>query len=175
MSRHPRKRGFQAISQGDKGEHALKQWAKFSKDLSAITDIELATLKIHIVIEGVLRYLLAARLDVPESVLKDLGFATLLELSLGGIGNGHLLGGIRALNRARNSLSHTLESVDVLHGELDKFVRGIGYMAPAKKTDWPTTSTEQLRVLKSTFDKAGYAIVSLAVAADSRLTGIALW
>ena len=158
------------MSQGDKGEQAMTNWANFSVDsFSTITDIELATLKIHIVIEGVLRYLLAARLNIAESVLvnRHISFATLLELGLGGIGNDHLRGSIRALNSARNSLSHRFENAEV-HKELEKFVRGIGYMTSAKKIDWPKTSTEQLRVLKDAFTEAGYAIISLAVAADSR-------
>lgn len=156
------------MSQGFK---AVTQWAKFEEDsLSTITDIELATLKIHIVIEGVLRYLLAARLDISEDELEKqrLPFATLLELSLGGKGNDHLLGSLRALNKARNALSHRLESADV-HGELEKFVCQIGYMTSAKKIDWPTTSTEQLRVLQDAFKVAAYEVVSLAIAADSRL------
>src|SRR5258705_444001 len=97
-------------------DHPLFRWAKFTAErFSSITDVELAILKIHLVIEDALRYLLAARLGVPEDSLVDIRitFDATSKLALAGIGDCHLIGGIRALNRARNSLSHSIEAPDV--------------------------------------------------------------
>src|SRR5687768_12528002 len=99
----------------NKNDHPIMRWANFtSEHLTQIGDLELATLKVHLVIEDALRYLLATRLRMTEGLFEDLriDFSLLAELTLRG-GNPLLLGAIRALNAARNAISHHVDSPDL--------------------------------------------------------------
>ena len=147
-------------------DHPIVKWAKMSVDhLGNIGDIELATLKVHLVLEDGLRYLLAARLGLPksETALSStrIDFSLLLELALSGSVNPHLLGALRALNAARNALSHEVESPNV-QDRLAAFCGEIGYMTGEKLT-WPKERGEQIVALRNAFDEAGAAIFDLAV------------
>ena len=51
----------------DNDESAIIRWVRFSAEsLTKIDDIELAALKIHIVLEGALKFLLSKRLTANE-------------------------------------------------------------------------------------------------------------
>jgi hypothetical protein len=147
-----------------KDEGALGRWLSFSNEsLSKIDDIELAALKIHLVLEDALKYLLGSRLGTDEEDFFDLqiDFRTLADIALAGIGNGHLLGALRALNTARNHLSHRMES-QLFSEKLEVFVMEIAYMR-GQKTKWPKEPQEQLGFLKKSFDDAAYAIFDIAI------------
>ena len=149
--------------------HPALRWAKFSAEhFSRITDVELAALKIHVVIEEILRCLLAARLKVSEDSLVKLHltFDMTSKLALMGIGDAHLIRGIKALNKARNALSHSVESGDVQE-QLTVFVREIGCMKK-RKFDLPTSSSEQLDALHDAFNGAANAILDLIDAAEQK-------
>ena len=149
-----------------KDDDAITRWVRFTDDrFATITDVELATLKIHLVIEVVLRYLLAARLGVKENSLPRINsFELLSQLALAGE-DSHLVGGIRALNDARNSVAHR-ESRD-LQDKLADFVREMGHNK-RKKIDWSTDTSVQLHALGEAQEEAGAAIIVLAQDAEKR-------
>ena len=152
-------------------DHPIFAWAKFSsKQFSRITDLELAVLKIHLVIEEALRYLLEARLRVSEGSLDKLklrvNFDTKCKLALVGLGYVHLFRGIQALNKARNALAHSVESADV-QKQLAIFVKEIGCMRK-QEVDWPESPSEQLNVLKDAFDETANAILDRAFAFEQK-------
>jgi len=148
----------------DKDDSAIITWLRFSEgSLSKIDDIELATLKIHLVLEDALKYLLSRRLSSDDDTFSDLriDFSTLLEIALAGINNPHLLGALRALNKARNHISHRVDSSEFAE-RLEVFVREIGYMQ-AEKPKWSADSLDQLGFLRKAFHDAAYAIFAFAV------------
>jgi len=137
-----------------------------------LEDVELATLKIHIVIEELLIFLLSVRLGVAELTLRnkiktDMGsisFYYLLEIALTGTKNQHLLGSLRKLNNARNSISHTLDKTEVLE-KLEGFVGLVADNLKAPNTPKPFWSTEtigQLDALQTAFNIAAWHIIALA-------------
>ncbi len=153
----------------NKSDHPIVRWASFSVDhLTQIGDIELATLKVQLVVEDALRYLLAARLGLAENALIEhrIDFSPLMELALVGIADLHLIGGIKALNAARNALSHSVESPRV-QKQLEIFVREIGYMKK-EKVSWPASTPDQLQALRTAFDDAVGAIFDLAIVAEQK-------
>ena len=148
----------------NKDEGALVRWLGFSsEDLVKINDIELTTLKIHLVLEDALKCLLASRLKTNEDVFFDssIGFKTLVEIALAGVTNDHLRGALRSLNTARNQMSHCVESNE-FNEKLEIFVREIGYML-GRKTVWPADLNERLRLLREAFDDAAYEIFDIAI------------
>ena len=145
-------------------EPAIIKWLNFSeKSLSKIEDIELATLKIHIVLEDALRFLLSKRLLVDEDYFDNqrIEFAKLVEIAVAGMNNQHLLGALRALNSARNSISHRLTSTAVLE-KLKIFVDEIAYMQ-SEKPIWPSDIVGQRESLKKAFYDAGFTIFDFAI------------
>lgn len=156
----------------DESEHTIMKWVNLSVDhLPQIGDLELATLKVHLVIEDCLRYLLASRLALPtpETALSAtrLDFSQLLELALVGTPNGHLRGALRAINRARNALAHYVESPNVQQ-DLAIFCQETGYIN-GTTVKWPISREERLMVLKQAFDDAGITILQLAIAEQDKL------
>src|SRR5437588_9455514 len=114
----------------DKTEHPISRWATFSVEhLVEIGNLELATLKIHLVIEDALRYLLAGSLKVQDHQVSPihLDFSSLAELGLVAIADPHLIGAVRSLKAARNSLSHHVDSPQ-LHAKLSVFCQEIAYL-----------------------------------------------
>jgi hypothetical protein len=152
-----------------KGDDAISRYVRFTDEhFSTITDVELATLKIHLVIEAVLRYLLAARLGIKEDLLpkpSQLRFGLLYELALAGVEDRHLVKGIKALNSARNSVAHR-ESPDLQ----DKLADFVCEIRRSKRTefDWPMDTSVQLRALGEAQEEAGAVIIELAQAAEKR-------
>jgi hypothetical protein len=147
-----------------KDDGALIRWLTFSSEsLSKIDDIEFATLKIHLVLEDALKYLLASRLGVDDQFFSDsrIDFSVLVEVALAGMNKGGLLGALRALNTARNHLSHRMESPKFIE-ELEVFVCQIANMQ-RKKIKWPTEPTNQLHLLKESFNEAASAIFDIAI------------
>jgi hypothetical protein len=111
-------------------EPAIIKWLTLSEDsLKKIDNIELATLKIHIVLEDALKFLLSKRLFVNENYFDDkhIEFSKLVEIAVAGMNNPHLLGALRSLNKARNKISHRLASSEVLK-HLKNFVFEVAYM-----------------------------------------------
>jgi hypothetical protein len=153
----------------NKNDHPIAKWASFGVDhLPQIGDVELATLKMHLVVEDALRYLLAARLGLAENSLLDhrIDFAVLQELALAGMDNPHLLGAMRALNAARNHLSHVVASSKT-EENLVVFVREISYMKK-KNVQWPSSISEQLETLTDAFNEATISVFDMAVAAEEQ-------
>jgi len=143
---------------------AIITWLSFSvESLTKIDDIELAALKIHIVLEDALKFLLSKRLISNEDAFNKLRieFSKLLEITLSGINKPHLLGALRALNDARNSISHYINP-SVVSEKLEIFVREIAYMH-GEKLDWPSDLKDQLSSLRKAFYDAGYAIFDFAI------------
>jgi hypothetical protein len=156
----------------DESEHPIMKWVNLSVDhLPQIGDLELATLKVHLVLEDCLRYLLAARLALPtpETALSGtrIEFSLLLELAFAGNPNGHLCGALRAINSARNALAHHVESPK-LQEKLAIFCQEAGYI-DGTTVKWPMSKEEQLIVLKQAFDDAGVTILKLAIAEQDKL------
>jgi len=148
----------------EKEKDALVRWVIFTNEsLSKIDDIELATLKIHLVLQDALKYLLASRLGVDGDAFFDLqcDFPVLAKIALAGTDNRHLLGALLALNTARNHMSHRIGSPNFTE-RLEVFVREIGHMQE-KPTEWPRELPEQLSLLKDAFGGAAYAIFDVAI------------
>ena len=146
-----------------KDDGALGRFLTFATDqLTTITDIELATLKIHLVIEDTLKFLLSKRLGATDEKFFDvqIGFPLLVDVALAEINNPHLVGALRVLNTARNHLSHRIESPNFIDA-IKTFVCEIANMQK-KKIKWSTESTEQLSLLKDAFEDAAGAIFEIA-------------
>lgn len=145
-------------------EPAIIKWLNLSQEsLLKIEDIELATLKIHIVLEDALKFLLSKRLLVDENYFDDkrIEFSKLVEIAVAGINNQHLLGALRSLNRARNKISHRLTSPPVVIEHLKSFVFNVAYMQ-GEKPDWPSDPAGQRECLRKAFYDAGFAIFDFA-------------
>lgn len=156
----------------DNDESAIIRWLRLSEEsLTKIDDIELAALKIHIVIEDALRFLLSKRLTANEDTLDDLRieFKNLLEIALAGINNPHLLGALRALNKARNNISHHIDSAAVSE-KLEVFVREIAHMQGVKP-HWPSDLSGQIESLRKAFYDAGYTIFDFAINSTPKAKG----
>lgn len=100
------------------GENAIGRWASFSAErLATIGGVELSILKSHLILEDVLKFVLAKRLGLSDDAFFDLRveFPTLLRVAMAGVDKPHLVGALRALNSARNHVSHRVESAEVSH------------------------------------------------------------
>jgi hypothetical protein len=87
-------------------------------------------------------------------------------VTLAGTDAAHLRGALRAINKARNNLSHHLES-SKFSESLETFVREIGNIHD-RKTDWPSDLNEQLRLLREAFDEAAHTIFDIAINKPSK-------
>jgi hypothetical protein len=89
-------------------ETAFNRWLGSIPQLQAITDVELLTLKIHLVAEATLQHLLAQRLGEDETRFKDLrvGFESLISLALPSEDSDRLQSALMELNKARNAVTH---------------------------------------------------------------------
>ena len=153
----------------EKDDSPFIRWIRYSSEsLKLIDNVELTTLKIHLVLENSLRFLLSKRLGLTDNALDDLriNFGTLLEIATFGLGADDLLGALRALNNARNSMSHEVESPK-FRENLGKFLKEIARLRKRKHT-WPVETTEELQRLREAFDDAATAIFDLAFAAEAR-------
>lgn len=156
----------------DNNEGAIIKWLSFSEEsLTKINDIELATLKIHIVLEDTLKFLLSKRLIASEDIFDDfwIEFSKLVKIALAGINNPHLLGALRALNKARNSISHRINSSAVLIN-LEVFVSEIVHMQ-GEKPHWPSDIQNQRNSLRKAFYDAGYTIFDFAINSTPKSIG----
>lgn len=156
----------------DNNEGAIIKWLSFSEEsLTKIDDIELATLKIHIVLEDALKFLLSKRLIANEDIFNDfrIEFSKLVKIALAGMNNPHLLGALQALNKARNSISHRINSSAVLKN-LEVFVREIAHMQ-GEKPHWPSDLTNQRNSLRKAFYDAGYTIFDFAINSTPKIGG----
>jgi hypothetical protein len=105
-------------------DSALIRWLGYSPRLNEIADVELLTLKLHVVAEDALRHLLAMRLGVTEAAVRGvhLGFETLANLALAGDSRDTLLDAALALNAARNGVAHRLDGTK-FHENIADFLR----------------------------------------------------
>lgn len=143
---------------------AIIKWLNLSQEsLVEIEDIELATLKIHIVLEDALKFLLSKRLLVDENYFDDIRieFSKLVEIAVAGMNNQHLLRALRSLNRARNKISHRLTPSKVIE-HLTNFVSEVAHMQ-GEKPDWPSDLSEQRECLRKAFYDVGFAIFDFAI------------
>lgn len=151
----------------EKDDSPFVRWIRYSSDsLTRIDDVELATLKIHLVLEDSLRFLLAKRLGLADNALDNLRieFGKLLEIATFGLGADHLLSALRALNNARNHISHKVESSE-FREKLGTFLREIAHLRKRKHI-WPVDTMEELRLLRKAFDDAATEIFDLAFAEE---------
>lgn len=142
----------------------ISRWARFSTEkLTTIGDIELAVLKIHLVLEDALKFVLAKRLGMPDDAFFDLRieFKTLLDISMAGIRKAHLVGALRKLNEARNHISHRVESAEV-PDKLAKFVQEVG-RAVHQPLSWPVDTKERLAILQKCLDETAVALFEIAL------------
>jgi hypothetical protein len=150
----------------DKEKGAIIRWVDYSeKSLAKIQDIELLTLKGHLLIEDALKFLLATRLHVEEEVLFDLSIDSfpLIELALAGKDGddvAHLRGALRAINNARNRMAHRIESPEFVE-KIETFVREIGYMRK-RTVPWPSAVDQQTEVFRAALDEAIIEIFGIA-------------
>ncbi len=89
-------------------------------------------------------------------------FNVLFQIALAGIDNPHLFQAIRALNCARNKISHNIDSSSIVSQHLEDFVREVALMQ-GEKHHWPSDLTGQLEILRKAYYDAGYAIFDLAL------------
>jgi hypothetical protein len=150
-----------------KGEDAIDQFGRWIEDALKINDIELLTLKGHVVIEDALKYLLAAKLkaDLTEFVttIRINHFPTLVTLAFAGEGPlyDQLGEALHALNEARNKAAHWIEDPRFIE-RLASFVDQIAGM-DGSTHKWPTESEEQLAGVRWALDEAATAILSRAM------------
>lgn len=145
-----------------KEANAVSRWADFSGEkLTAIGEVELAIIKVHVVFEDLLKFVLANRLGVPdgEFIEERIPFKILLKISLAGTSSSHLVGALRALTRARNGISHQVEAEDVSKN-LRTFALEIGH-AVNSPLSWPENPADQVKVLQQCLDEAVVELVSL--------------
>jgi hypothetical protein len=94
-------------------DHPIARWSRAQTEiLTRIGDIELGILKSHLMLEDVLKFVLAKRLHAGDDEFRDLrlDFSTLVDVAMAGLAKPHLVGALRALNAARNHVSHRVES-----------------------------------------------------------------
>lgn len=106
-------------------DNAFFRWLGYVPKLEAIDDLELLTLKIHVVVEDALQHLLAHRLDIDEKQMKKirLRFQFLVTLALGGLdAPEQLRPALLALDDARNFAAHRIGSVDFTNS-LQAFIK----------------------------------------------------
>ena len=146
-----------------KDTDSVSRWARFSTEqLATIGDIELAVLKIHLVLEDALKFVLAKRLGVPDDAFFDLRieFYKLLDISMAGINKPHLVGALRKLNEARNHISHRVASAEV-SDKLATFVQEAG-RATQQLLSWPPDTTKRLAILQTCLDGTAVALFEIA-------------
>jgi hypothetical protein len=151
----------------DHTDHPIVRLAKFAIDqLPTIGDVELATLKVHLVVEDALRYLLSARMGVDENafVEKKIEFAVLADITLTGFNEAHLVGAVRALNAARNLVSHRVDATPF--GEkLATFCMEAGYIVH-ETVKWPDDTGPQLQALREALERVAFRVFELAIQSE---------
>lgn len=88
---------------------------RLMSDVLNIADVELLTLKAHLLVEAALRHLLCARLELRSDVLPRLSFWTLSHLAMSGMRERWGAGPLRAvlaLNEIRNAYAHHVAPSD---------------------------------------------------------------
>jgi len=151
-------------SEDDDTGAAISRWAELSTEkLAAIGDVELAILKNHLVLEDVLKCVLAKRLRLAEHAFADLrtGFPTLLEIAMAGVDKPHLASALRALNGARNLVSHRVESPEV-SGKMAIFMQEVGRQLGVSMT-WPDGRDAQLAALARASGEAAVELFQVAL------------
>jgi hypothetical protein len=140
------------------------RWSKSQSEiLTRIGDIELAILKTHLVLEEVLKFVLATRLRVSDDGFRNLRieFFTLVEVAMAGLRKPHLVGALRALNKARNHISHRLESPE-LSDHMRVFMREVGRHKGTPMT-WPVDADGQLPALLEASEETAWDLLQVAV------------
>ena len=151
-------------------DHPLMRWVNYAVEhLPQVGDLELATLKIHLVIEDALRFLLAARLDVPENTFTEtrLDFSLLCEIALAGAAP-HLVGAVRAINAARNHVSHRIDTVP-FEQKLATFIMEAGHLI-GNTAHWPTDNSARLTAVREALDTVASQIFLFAFAEEEKRT-----
>lgn len=148
----------------ERDETAITRWATFSAaTLAAMGGVELAILKTHLVLEELLRFVLAKRMGLSDDAFGHLriNFATLLEISTAEIAKPHLVGALRALNDARNHVSHRIESAEVA-SKMSTFMQEVGQQL-GKPMSWPGDPHQQLRALDEASGEAAVELIQIAL------------
>ncbi|HEV8573568.1 MAG TPA: hypothetical protein VGR43_02565, partial [Dehalococcoidia bacterium] len=109
------------------------------------------------------KFLLAKRLKLPDDALFDLRipFSLLVKLATAGVKKSQLIGALRALNNARNHISHHVESAKVA-ADLKLFVEAAGGLQ-RKRLSWPSETGQRLAILKEAHDAVTLAIFEVAL------------
>ncbi len=147
-----------------RGENAITRWATFSaENVATIGAVEVAILKTHLVIEDVLRFVLAKRMGLSDDAFVHLRitFATLIELSTAEIDKPHLVGALRALNDARNHVSHRVESGEVSN-KMTTFMQEVGRQL-GRPMSWPEDQSERLRALHEASGETAVELIQIAL------------
>jgi hypothetical protein len=130
--------------------------------LEQIEDVELLTLKGHLILESCLRRLLAVRLDAAEEEIPRLAFHTLARLVSAGA-NAEKAGRMEKqallLNQMRNDIAHRLSPRD----QLGRMRELCALVLP--KRDWPSDSKDQREL---------YCSAVQVLVMDAQLIGIVL-
>jgi hypothetical protein len=141
------------------GRGVFEQFSDWIDETLKIDDLDLMTLKGHLMVEDALKYLLAAKLRPrkdPEAFAAKIdirAFEQLARLALVDEKDGPgLLGAVRALNGARNKMSHWIGHPEFLT-DLNAFVERMRSLKgdPHK---WPSKKEEQLALVRRALDRA---------------------
>ena len=151
----------------DSADHPIVRWSKSQTEiLTRIGDSELAILKSHLVLEDVLKFVLAKRLRVSDDEFRDLrlDFSALVDVAMAGLGKPHMVGALRALNAARNHVSHRLESPE-LSDRMCVFMQEVGRHKGTPMT-WPGEPDRQLPALLEASEEAAWDLLQVAVSQE---------
>lgn len=146
------------------GENAITRWAQFSGEkLAAMGDAELAILKTHVVLEDVLKFVLAKRMGLSDDAFSDLRmkFGQLIHVALAEVDKPHLVGALRALNAARNHVSHRLEAPEVSN-RMATFMQEVGRQL-GRPMSWPKDPAEQLKALEAASGETAVELIKIAL------------
>src|SRR5207247_9557087 len=107
--------------------------------------------------------MVARRVGLPGGAFFQLRIdcGTLLEVSLAEVHKPHLLRALRALNTARNHVSHRIESHDV-PSKMATFMQEMGREL-GRPMSWPEDSHEQLRALHEASDETAVELIKIAL------------
>lgn len=134
-----------------------------------IDDLELMTLKCHLMVEDALKYLLSAKLRPrkdPEEFAAKIGIRTFRDLAVLALVDEDDEHGLRsaviALNEARNKMSHRIDHPEFLNNVRD-FVQQVNALPPLKKRKWPSTKADQLASVRQAADETINRILHSAI------------
>lgn len=147
-------------------QDAIDQFAMWLDHALQIDDLELLTLKGHVIVEDALKYLLASRLGVDpvtfRTTIQLRSFPLLVQLAFAGDEkNQDLVEAIRTLNSARTKASHWMADPR-FSDDVQRFVRQM-FAIHGQPFSWPAQPAAQLESIRKALDWTASQIFVIAV------------